>query len=184
MFRPEGPGGAIGQATRAGAGAARDLAGRDGVFISTFEKQLDAKRRIVAPVEFRTAVAPLSGLFCFPSIEADCIEGGGEALFKSYAALIDEFPFGDPTRTALETSIMGGMVQLGFDTAGRITLPEPLCELFGLTDWVMVVGLGERFQIWSRDAWRLRNRQQRDMAREALFARARQRQTLPAAANE
>ena len=91
------------------------------VFISTYEKQLDAKRRIVAPVEYRTAVAPFDGLFCFPSIEADCIEGGGKALFDSYASLIDEFPFGDPMRTALETSIMGGMVQLGFDTAGRIT---------------------------------------------------------------
>ena len=61
------------------------------MFISTFEKQLDAKRRIVAPVEFRAAVAPLDGLFCFPSIEADCIEGGGRQLFDSYAALIEEF---------------------------------------------------------------------------------------------
>ena len=154
------------------------------MFISTFEKQLDAKRRIVAPAEFRTAVAPFSGLFCFPSIEADCIEGGGEALFKSYAALIDEFPFGDPDRTALETSIMGGMVQLSFDTAGRITLPESFCEQFGLADWVTVVGMGERFQIWPRDAWRERNRQQREMAQEALLARARQRGALPAAANE
>jgi MraZ protein len=154
------------------------------VFISTFEKQLDAKRRIVAPLEFRAAVAPFGGLFCFPSIEADCVEGGGEALYKSYAALIEEFPFGDPSRTALESTIMGGMVQLGFDTAGRITLPESLCEEFGLTDWVMVVGLGERFQIWSRDAWRERKRQQRDMAREALLTRARQRGALPAAANE
>jgi MraZ protein len=155
------------------------------VFISTFEKQLDAKRRIVAPVDFRTAVHPFGGLFCFPSIEADCLEGGGEALFKSYAALIDEFPFGDPTRTALETSIMGGMVQLSFDQAGRITLPESLCEMFGLTDWVMVVGLGERFQIWSRDAWQKRIREQREMAREALLARARQRGgAMPAAANE
>src|ERR1700736_5050745 len=118
------------------------------VFISTFEKQVDNKRRIVAPQEFRATVAPFDGLFCFPSIEADCIEGGGKALFDSYAALIDEFPFGDPTRTALETSIMGGMTQLSFDTAGRITLPETFCEMFGLTDWVTLVGLGDRFQIW------------------------------------
>ena len=154
------------------------------MFISTFEKQLDAKRRIVAPVEYRAAVAPFGGLFCFPSVEADCVEGGGEALFKSYADLIDEFPFGDPSRTALESTIMGGMVQLAFDTAGRITLPESLCEQFGLSDWVMVVGLGARFQLWSRAAWRDRNRQQRDLAREALLARARQRGALPAAANE
>ena len=146
------------------------------MFISTFEKQLDAKRRIVAPQEFRLAVAPFDGLFCFPSIEADCIEGGGKALFDDYAALIDEFPLGDPTRTALETTVMGGMVQLSFDTAGRITLPETLCDAFGLTDWVVIVGLGDRFQIWSREAFQAHRAAQRELAREGLAQlRAQQR---------
>jgi MraZ protein len=153
------------------------------VFISTFEKQLDAKRRIVAPVEFRAAVAPFDGLFCFPSIEADCIEGGGKALFDSYAALIAEFPFGDPTRTALETSIMGGMVQLSFDTAGRITLPEAFCEQFGLNDWVSVVGLGDRFQIWSREAFKEHLARQRQIAQAGLLTRARLRAGSQAPAN-
>jgi MraZ protein len=154
------------------------------VFISTFEKQLDAKRRIVAPAEFRATVAPFDGLFCFPSIEADCIEGGGKVLFDSYAALIDEYPFGDPVRSALETSIMGGMMQLGFDTAGRITLPESFCEQFGLTDWVVLVGMRDRFQIWSRNAYQDHVRRQREIAREGLIARARLRSPAAAAANE
>jgi MraZ protein len=142
------------------------------VFISTFEKQLDAKRRIVAPVDYRQSVAPFDGLFCFPSIEADCIEGGGKALFDEYAALIDEFPLGDPVRTALETCIMGGMVQLSFDTAGRITLPESFCEMFGITDWVTVVGLNNRFQVWPREAYRARYPDQRQVAREGMIQHA------------
>jgi MraZ protein len=155
------------------------------VFISTFEKQLDVKRRIVAPAEFRATVAPFDGLFCFPSIEADCIEGGGRALFDAYAAVIDEYPFGDPTRTALETSIMGGMVQLSFDTAGRITLPESFCDQFGLTDWVTIVGLRDRFQIWPREAFREHVKRQREAAREGLIQRARRGQAaVPTAANE
>jgi MraZ protein len=148
------------------------------VFISTFEKQLDAKRRIVAPHEFRDAVAPLDGLFCFPSIEADCIEGGGKALFDDYTALIEAFPLGDPARTALETTIMGGMVQLSFDTAGRITLPESFCDMFGLTDFVVLVGLKTRFQIWSRDAFRARLAEQRALAREGLLQHARRQHAL------
>ena len=103
------------------------------MFLSSFEKQLDAKRRIVVPVEFRALVAgPFDGVVCFPSIEADCLEGGGKALFDHYKALIEELPFGDPLRSALETTVYGGMAQLGFDTAGRITLPETLCEQFGI----------------------------------------------------
>ena len=126
------------------------------MFLSTFEKQLDSKRRIVVPQDFRAALSgPFDGIFCFPSIEADCLEAGGKGLFDRYQGVIDELPFGDPLRSALETSVLGGMARLSFDTAGRITLPDTLCEMFGLTDWVAVVGLGERFQIWSREAFQV-----------------------------
>ena len=147
------------------------------MFLSTFEKQLDSKRRIVVPMEFRAAAAgPFSGVFCFPSIEADCIEGGGKALFDRYLGVIEELEFGDPLRSALETSVLGGMARLSFDTAGRITLPETLCDMFGLTDWVTIVGLGDRFQIWSKDAFQAHRAAQREAARDGLAnLRAQQR---------
>jgi MraZ protein len=147
------------------------------MFLSTFEKQLDAKRRIVVPQEFRALVSgPFDGVFCFPSIEADCIEGGGQTLFDRYRGVIEELEFGDPLRSALETSVLGGMARLSFDTAGRITLPEGLCEMFGLSDWVAVVGLGDRFQIWSREAFQAHRAAQRELARGGLAQlRAQQR---------
>lgn len=90
--------------------------------------------------------------------------------------VIEELPFGDPLRSALETSVLGGMAKLSFDTAGRITLPEMLCEQFGLTDWVVVVGLGDRFQIWQREAFQAHRAAQRELAREGLAQlRAQQR---------
>ena len=141
------------------------------MFFSTFEKQLDSKRRIVVPQEFRAAVSgPLAfeGVVCFPSIEADCIEGGGKALFDRYQALIEELPVGDELRSDLETSVYGGLAKLSFDDAGRITLPPHLCEMFGITDWVAVVGLGDRFQIWSRDAFQARRAAAREGARKGL----------------
>jgi MraZ protein len=145
--------------------------GRTGraVFLSTFEKQLDAKRRIVVPLEFRAAVAgPFGGVFCFPSIEADCIEAGGKPLFDAYTTLIDELPLGDPLRLPLQTTVYGGLNELAFDTAGRITLPEALCDMYGLTDWVAVVGLGDRFQIWERDAFRAHRADMLTAARTGL----------------
>jgi MraZ protein len=154
------------------------------VFLSTFEKQLDGKRRIVVPQDFRAlAAGPFDGVFCFPSIEADCIEAGGKALFDRYQSLIDELPFGDPLRSALETSILGGACRLSFDTAGRITLPDNLCQDFALTDWVAVVGLGDRFQIWDLAAFRAHRSAQRLSAREGLAAlRNQQRSQRPGSA--
>ncbi len=146
------------------------------MFLSTFEKQLDAKRRFVVPQEFRAAAAgSFDGVFCFPSIEADCLEGGGKALFDRYEALIEELPFGDPLRTSLESTVYAGMSQLAFDSAGRITLPEKLCEEFGLSDSVVVVGLKDRFQLWNPRAWQAWQAEQRAAARAGL-AQLRQEQ--------
>jgi MraZ protein len=149
------------------------------VFLSTFEKQLDVKRRLVVPQEFRAqASGPFEGVFCFPSIEFDCIEGGGQALFQRYEDLIGELPFGDPLRSALEVSVRGGLARMSFDTAGRVTLPETLTDMFGIGegDWVTVVGLGERFQIWGREAFAKHRAAQREFARAGLAEmRAQQR---------
>jgi MraZ protein len=145
------------------------------VYLSNFDRQLDAKRRIVLPVEFRAAAAAggaFDQIFCFPSVELDCIDGGGEAYFKSYEQIIDDLPRGDPVRTALETSVIGEMFKLSCDPAGRITLPEPFCDLFGITDWVTVVGMRDHFQIWSKDAYAAHRERQRAIAREGLAARA------------
>jgi MraZ protein len=97
-------------------------------------------------------------------------------LFNRYETLIEELPFGDPIRSAIEFSVRGGLCRMAFDTAGRITLPEALCEQFGLTDWVVVIGLGERFQIWERESFRAQREIQRLAARTGLAEhRAQQR---------
>ncbi|HXQ10757.1 MAG TPA: division/cell wall cluster transcriptional repressor MraZ [Caulobacteraceae bacterium] len=152
------------------------------MFRSTFERPLDAKRRVVVPLEFRAAVSgPFDGIFCFPSVEADCIEAGGKALFDRNEALINDFEVGDPVRYALEFTLRGGMAQLAFDTAGRVTLPETLCETFGLAEAVMLVGLGERFQIWGREAFLVERPAQRLVAQQGLRARAEARRALAGA---
>ncbi len=152
------------------------------MFSSTVEKQLDAKRRMVLPAEFRDAASgPFGGVFCFPSIESDCIEAGGQALFDTYKKIIDALEFGDPLRSALETCFYGGLVKLAYDTAGRITLPDSLCQMFGLTDQVMVVGLGDRFQIWAPEAYRANTTEARGLLRSQWSSlRARQREAVPA----
>ena len=153
------------------------------MFLSTHEKQLDAKRRLQAPQEFRTAEnGAATGLYCFPSIEADCLEAGGEGFVAAYRAFIDSIPFGDPFRAAMESQFYGGLKQLSYDTAGRITLTEALVERGGLSSDVVMVGLGDRFQIWDRARWREHEAEQRKLAQQAMreMGEARRRGSLAA----
>ena len=48
--------------------------------------------------------------------------------------MADELEFGDELRDSIERNVFGEMQKLSFDTAGRITLPELLCEQYGITD--------------------------------------------------
>ena len=130
------------------------------MFLSSHEKQLDAKRRLLVPQDFRAAalkpldgVEPFEGLYCFSAIGAQCLECGGAAFFATYRDVINEYPRLSPTRKALEHRFYAPMSRLGFDTAGRITLPENLCRTFGLTDEVLLTGLGDSFQIWHPAAY-------------------------------
>lgn len=137
------------------------------MFLSTYEKQLDGKRRLLIPQEYRTAENGAEhGVFCFPSIEADCLEAGGDTLFATYRGVIESLPFGDLYRSALEASVYGEQRPLAYDSGGRITLPEYLCDEHGLSDTVVIFGVGDRFQIWNRDRWTAHRAEQRRVARE------------------
>nr|WP_248286910.1 division/cell wall cluster transcriptional repressor MraZ [Brevundimonas pishanensis] len=140
-----------------------------GVFLSTYEKQLDAKRRLLVPGDFRTAENGAEhGIFLFPSIEADCLEAGGDHLFAVYNEMIQSLPFGSEERSALEWQVMGEQVRLSYDSGGRITLPDYLCAEAELSDSVVIVGLNDRFQIWSKAKWMARRAEQRAVAKASL----------------
>lgn len=128
---------------------------------------MDGKRRLLIPQEFRSAdLGAQHGVFVFPSIEADCLEAGGDKLFSEYRAVIEGLPFGDPYRSALEASIYGELRSLTYDIGGRIVLPEMLCREMGLGETVVIYGVGERFQIWNAERWAAHRTEQRRLANE------------------
>ncbi|MBW8880987.1 MAG: division/cell wall cluster transcriptional repressor MraZ [Asticcacaulis sp.] len=130
------------------------------MFLSSHEKQLDAKRRLIVPSDYRAAaltphdgVEPFEGVYCLAAINAPCLECGGAEFFAGCRDVINEYPKLSPTRAALQRRFYASMHRLAFDTAGRITLPEKLCEQFGLTGDVVLAGLGDSFQIWEPAAY-------------------------------
>ena len=139
------------------------------MFLSTFEKQLDGKRRLLIPQEYRTADNGAEhGVFCFFSITADCLEAGGDRLMAEYVNRIEALPFGSDKRTALEETFYAGQRPLAYDGGGRITLPESLCEDAGLSEDVTIIGMGPRFQIWDRAKWEARRPGRRAIARDVM----------------
>jgi MraZ protein len=125
------------------------------LFLSTFDKQIDKKGRISVPPAFRTVLASesYSGVVVFGSFVHECIEACSMARMEQFYTQIESLdPFSEE-RDAFSTAILGGAVQLPFDSEGRITLPEHLLDQAGIDRQCMFVGKGAAFEIWSPKAF-------------------------------
>jgi MraZ protein len=139
------------------------------VFLSTYEKPLDAKRRLQVPADYREAAKGVTGadegLYAFAALDLDCVELGGALLFSRYQGLIENLDFGSKERRLLEHAIYSGMMRLGFDSGGRITVPDDMCRRFGFESNIVLVGLGDRFQIWRPEAYSVHHQEAMKQAR-------------------
>jgi MraZ protein len=53
----------------------------------------------------------------------------------------------------LQANFFGLTERLEMDTAGRITVPRLHLELTGIGTDVVMIGSGQRLEVWNKDAW-------------------------------
>jgi MraZ protein len=120
------------------------------LFLSTFTNKIDKKGRVSVPAQFRLAVAgqDFAGVIVYESFVNGCIEGCDMNRIRQLSESIDNLdPFSE-TRDAFATAILGGAIQLAFDSDGRVTLPESLTKVAGIGENAIFVGKGSTFEIW------------------------------------
>jgi len=119
-------------------------------FVSTFTNKIDAKGRVSVPVTFRNVLAKdgLEGIYCYPSLDDDALDAGGQRLVNKIQHLLEALaPYSDE-RDHLAMALFGASEIIGLDQDGRIVLPERLRDYAGITSHVTFVGLGDKFQLW------------------------------------
>lgn len=119
-------------------------------FVSTYTNRIDAKGRVSVPAPFRNILAKESceGVFCYPALDEQALDAGGNRLIETIHGLLDNLnPYSDE-RDHLATALFGVSEMLKLDTDGRVILSEKLKAHAGIEDAVTFVGLGDKFQIW------------------------------------
>ncbi len=148
-------------------------------FVSTYTKKIDTKGRVSVPATFRTALAKdgfEGGIYCYPSLDTDALDAGGQRLVDKIDGLIDELGAYSDGRDPLATALFGESEILKIDQDGRTIIPERLREHAGITKDVTFVGLGLKFQMWQPEkfeAYREKSRSQMADLRKLLGAGAR-----------
>ena len=160
-------------------------------FVSTFQNKIDAKGRVSIPASFRAVlerdgysqgagagagaggiVAGQGGIYCYPSLDAPALDGGGERLAQKIDGLLRGLADYSDERDELSVALYGDVQVLNIDGDGRIVLPETLRLHAGLTNLVTFVGLGDKFQMWEPAAFEQRRKAAREKVQEhrKLFA--------------
>ena len=81
---------------------------------------------------------------------------------------IDAMPNDDPNKVVLKRFIGSESVQVALDKAGRICLPEEMARAAGIGDQAVLVGLLDRFEIWTPERYDKVRSSDAVMAQEAF----------------
>lgn len=138
------------------------------LFLSSFTNKVDKKGRVSVPANFRAALSdqPFQGIVIYPSFINDCIEACGMARIEQLSESIDSLdPFAEE-RDAFATTILGGSVQLPFDSDGRVLLPEGFRNDVGIKEKITFVGKGKTFELWQPEKYEIYADKSRSLAKK------------------
>jgi MraZ protein len=122
-------------------------------FRGTFDHTLDAKNRLTMPARYRSALAD-GVVLAMPVDQQPCVGVWRPQEYEDYSrdALAD-LPALSRRRSELERFFYGSSHDSELDAAGRVIVPAFLSEHARLAKEVVIVGVGDRLELWSRDLW-------------------------------
>jgi MraZ protein len=119
-------------------------------FSGEHRHQIDDKGRLAVPSKMR---AQLAGTFHVAQWLDTCLAILPNSEWDLIAGKVAALPMTDPRTRALERRLYGKAVELELDAQGRINLPQNLRDAAELAGEVVVVGVRNRVEIWSKDRW-------------------------------
>ena len=115
---------------------------------------LDAKGRIAIPARYKDSLSNLSSNLLICTIDQDhCLLLYPLKFWKSIEKKIMKLPTLNSTSRRLQRLMVGHAAELEMDSSGRILIPKELREFAKLTKKAMLVGQGNKFEIWNYDNW-------------------------------
>lgn len=121
------------------------------MFFGEFEYRVDDKGRVPLPPRFRLDLK--DGVVVIPGAEK-CLTAYSSPEWQKLAASLAGTGSITPAKMRrLNRAIFAQAFNLELDRQGRISLPAPLREYAGITSDVVVAGVNNYLELWSKNAW-------------------------------
>ena len=121
------------------------------MFLGRYRHSLDTKGRLTIPARFRDALG--DGAYVIQGFDGNLMVLPPD-VFQVLYQRVARLSITDPKARLLRRLILSAAAEVELDRAGRILLPPYLREAAELDgDEVVLVGVGDYFEIWSAEAW-------------------------------
>lgn len=115
---------------------------------------LDAKGRLAVPTRYREALTRHCNGQMVITVDRDhCLLLYPLPDWEEIERKLVRLPSFNKHARRLQRLLMGHATECELDTAGRILIPPPLREFAGLNKAVVMIGQGNKFEIWNEEAW-------------------------------
>ena len=121
------------------------------MLIGSFAHALDAKGRVFIPAKWRESLGDIlvitQGLLA--DRELHCLFGMSVAQWERFSARLSELPMTDLTAQAVKRRLYASAAACEVDKQGRILIPASLRDRAGIGKDAILIGVGNRLEIWS-----------------------------------
>ena len=120
------------------------------MFMGEYNHSVDAKGRLIVPSKFREQ---LGDEFVVTKGLDGCLFVYENSEWKSFEEKLKELPMSHRDTRKFARFFLAGASQVEVDKQGRILIPSVLRAFAGLDKDVVLVGVGARIEIWSKEKW-------------------------------
>lgn len=120
------------------------------MFLGYFEHAIDDKGRMIVPAGFRKELG--ESAYITRAFDNN-LTVMPETVFEKLVAELNELSITELPVRQLQRLVMANAGKVEFDKVGRILIPQKLRDAANLHGEAILVGQGNRFEIWSPAAW-------------------------------
>ena len=124
------------------------------MFYGEFEHSIDRKGRLILPAKFReTAKNQFVEKFFVTRGLDKCLFMFTENEWKTQESKFKSISFTKSEARKFNRMYFAGASQIECDKQGRILIPKYLKDYAVIKRDVMIIGVSNRIEVWSQDAW-------------------------------
>ncbi len=133
------------------------------MFYGEYEHTLDRKGRLIIPSKFRETLAEqdVEKLFITRGLDG-CLFIFVEEEWKAQEQKFKSIPFTKSEGRKFNRFYFSGATDVTWDKQGRILIPQYLKEFADIKRDVVLLGVSNRIEVWSKERWKTFYQSSRD----------------------